>query len=120
MAKLQHLVELPALAAGSGRVLGSHSISRQIGIPAEWWCGGVCAHVQVRFLQPHTVSKSDTSRDNIGRQQTSSPATSMLSASVSISASERGLGQVSGRVAALIPCELLAREVTAFLSSQGI
>ena len=69
MAKLQHLVELPALAAGSDRVLGSYNISRQIGIPARWWCGGVCVHVQVRFLQPHTVSKSDTSRDNIGRRE---------------------------------------------------
>ena len=45
MAKLQHLVELPALAAGSDRVLGSYNISRQIGIPARWWCGGVCVHV---------------------------------------------------------------------------
>jgi hypothetical protein len=69
MAKLQHLLELSVLAAGSGRVLGSYSISRQIGISTGWWCGGVCAHVQVRFLQPHTVSKSNTSRDNIGRRE---------------------------------------------------
>ena len=58
-----------AVGAGSDRVLGSYSISRQIGISVGWWCGGVCAHVQVRFLQPHTVSKSDTSRDNIGRRE---------------------------------------------------
>jgi hypothetical protein len=69
MAKLQHLVELPALAAGSDRVLDSYSISRQIGIPAGCRCGGVCAHVQVRFLQPHTASKSNTPRGNIGRRE---------------------------------------------------